>query len=338
MNAGTSIAELKRLGVLFRAEEAVAVAQQLIDATRQAAAADESAGAPFGPPPLENVFVDSDGRVTCSACESTLVVSEVAIFLQSLLPAGGNSVHGSLRYAIARALLEVDAPPFDSVDEFSGVLRRFERGDRQDVLRGMIHRAFPARRLVGSSAVSSYETTHEGRRDADETAPAVERRRTEPRVAELRRDLHEADRRAYDLQRAVDALVAMAPAAPSKRSRRLAIVAGVAFGLAFAAGATLLRVSGRAEPVTRAVPPAPPAPHPTPLKSATADAPVHAVAPAASSPAPRREQIRPASRPVREPAVRRAKPDAAPARERAQKPSSRLRWLRGKIAIRTDPL
>jgi hypothetical protein len=48
---------------------------------------------------------------------------------------------GGLRYAIARALLDVDAPPFDSLADFSATLGRFEQGDRRLVLRLLAHRA-----------------------------------------------------------------------------------------------------------------------------------------------------------------------------------------------------
>ena len=76
MDRRPSIAELKQSGFVFRVEEAVAVAQQLIEATREAVTADQAARAAFGPPSLESVFIDSDGRVTCPACESALAVSE----------------------------------------------------------------------------------------------------------------------------------------------------------------------------------------------------------------------------------------------------------------------
>jgi hypothetical protein len=59
----------------------------------------------------------------------TPVVSEVAIFLEDLLPPGSPRVPGGLRYTMARALLNVDVPPFDSLDDFSRDLARHERGN-----------------------------------------------------------------------------------------------------------------------------------------------------------------------------------------------------------------
>ena len=70
-----------------------------------------------------------------------------------MLPQGGGpGVPGGLRYAVARALLEVDAPPFDSLQALSVSLSRFETGDRRQVLRSLMARAEGAGpRLVARS-------------------------------------------------------------------------------------------------------------------------------------------------------------------------------------------
>ncbi len=48
---------------------------------------------------------------------------------------------GPLRYALARALHEVAAPPYDSLADFSRALRRFETGHRAAIVRGLHARA-----------------------------------------------------------------------------------------------------------------------------------------------------------------------------------------------------
>src|SRR5262249_2093850 len=76
----------------------------------------------------------------CAGCAATPAVSEIAALLETLIPSGTPRVSGPLRYAIARGLLEVDAPPFDSLEEFSRTLERFERGDRTTVVRELVRR------------------------------------------------------------------------------------------------------------------------------------------------------------------------------------------------------
>jgi hypothetical protein len=151
----TSIAELQSTGITLRADEAVAIAQQLIDNSVDREPRSEP---PFGPPSPENVFVDGEGFVVCRACETTPAVSEIAIFLQAVLPVGTPRVPGALRYTIARALLEVDAPPFDSIQHLSQALTRFESGDRTAVVRALVARTrsvqpVPERRRVSALAV-----------------------------------------------------------------------------------------------------------------------------------------------------------------------------------------
>jgi WD40-like Beta Propeller Repeat len=121
------LADLIAEGVRIEPHEAVAIAQLLIESGAVA-------------PSLENVEVTSDGAASCIGCDVTPAVFEIACLLQTLIPSGTPRVPGPLRYAIARGLLDVDAPPFDSLDEFSQSLGRFERGDRRAVVRGLVGR------------------------------------------------------------------------------------------------------------------------------------------------------------------------------------------------------
>jgi WD40 repeat protein len=132
-----ALESLLRRGVVLRPHEAVAIAQQLIHST-----IDVELRAPFGPPTIESVVILPDGCVASSSSAATLAVSEVGRLLESMLPRGGRqAVPGGLRYAVARALLEVDAPPFDSLQALSSSLNRFEVGERRQVLRSLVARA-----------------------------------------------------------------------------------------------------------------------------------------------------------------------------------------------------
>ena len=83
----------------------------------------------------------NDGSVTSNACATTPTVLEAAILLEALLPDGHAHVPGALRYTLGRGLHEVAAPPFDSLADFSGALRRFEQGARAAMVRGVYVRA-----------------------------------------------------------------------------------------------------------------------------------------------------------------------------------------------------
>jgi hypothetical protein len=167
------IAELQRGGVILEAAEAVAITQQLIQTLRESS----SGGAlepPYGPPTASNVMLSGDGSVSCTACGATPAISEIAIFLDSLVPAGSPGP-GGLRYLIARGLLEVDVAPFDSLDEFAEALKRHERGERSEVIRGLLARAEP---LCAGALVLSGD-----------------RRRSRANATDLRRALRDADAR-----------------------------------------------------------------------------------------------------------------------------------------------
>jgi hypothetical protein len=121
------LADLIGQGVRVEPHEAVAIAQLLMESGAVA-------------PSAENVQLSTDGTACCIGCDVTPAVFEIAGLLQNLVPPGTPGVPGALRYAIARALLEVDAPPFDSLADFSRSLQRFERGDRAAVVRSLIGR------------------------------------------------------------------------------------------------------------------------------------------------------------------------------------------------------
>ena len=95
------LADLIAQGVRIEPHEAVAIAQLLMENGAVA-------------PSPENVQLSADGGAWCIGCDVTPAVFEIAGLLQKLIPPGTAGVPGALRYAIARALLEVDAPPVDS--------------------------------------------------------------------------------------------------------------------------------------------------------------------------------------------------------------------------------
>ena len=209
MSTRISVSELHNAAVALRADEAVAVVQQLMHSVSSDSAAHEDE--PFGPPTLQNVYLDEDGFVICQACQTTPAVAEMAIFLQQLLPESTPRVPGALRYTIARALHDVDAPPFDSIQDFSAALERFESGDRVAVVRAVVERA-----------TALCLDRFRGARD--------DRRRLMPSSSDFRRELRAADARYYELATASGRIVAAEPPLPERRrtpSLAMGIVAGV---------------------------------------------------------------------------------------------------------------
>ena len=167
MTPRASVAGLRDAGTTFETDEAVAIVQQLISTLRSRRGVDE--GQPsYGPPSAETVVLNDDGSVSCRGCKTTPTLSEVGIFLHTLLPSGSPRVPGSLRYTIACALLTVDMPPFDSLNDslndFSRDLGRHERGDRADAVRRVLARsasdravspvALPPRRRVAATFIT----------------------------------------------------------------------------------------------------------------------------------------------------------------------------------------
>jgi Tol biopolymer transport system component len=122
--------------VRLEAHEAVALARELL-------------AQPCGIPTPENIQLGSDGSASCVSTKGVPTVASVAELLLTLLPPGTPNVPPPLRYAIARGLRAVEAPPFGSPGEFSSALARFEKGAARDVLRGVLQRgARPSRPIT----------------------------------------------------------------------------------------------------------------------------------------------------------------------------------------------
>ena len=237
-----SIDELLKAGVILEADEAVAIAQQLIAALRDPGETDE-VQPPYGPPSTANVFLKADGTVFCRGCKATPVVSEIGNLLDSMLPEGSPRVPGGVRYTIARALLNVDVPPFGSLDELSRDLARHELGDRDAAVR---------RVLARYGAVST----------ASAVSP-VDRRRHHASVIDLRRALREADARLLERERhlpndlVLDVLPQPEPA--SRHHTRLAAAACLAAGLVLVSMSELMHKEQAPSVVTQSAPTAMPA-------------------------------------------------------------------------------
>lgn len=138
MTSAMTIAELLTRGGSLTVPEAVAVVLSVIETSAGTPAADLRE--PYGPPSPDNIELRPDGAVVCIGCGTSPGVFELAVLLQQLL-AGAPKIPGGLQYAVARALLEVEAPPFDSVDDFVRSIARFAPSDRQAALRALVDRA-----------------------------------------------------------------------------------------------------------------------------------------------------------------------------------------------------
>jgi len=178
--------------------EAVAIAQQVIVST------DIDAGqrSPHAALSLDSIRLGADGSVVCEPCVTRPGPAEIGRLLAEMLPHNGSArVPGALRFTIARALLQVEAPPFDSVFQLSAVLSRHEQRDRIAIVRDLYARA----------ATKSTTTN---------TATGADRRRQAPDAATLRRQLREADEELFaHLNRTV-----AQPAAPQPAPPRTAMV------------------------------------------------------------------------------------------------------------------
>jgi hypothetical protein len=231
MEPTITLAELIDGNVEIAVTDAVAIAQQLM--CRQDIYA--RAGAPYGPPTLESIAVTADGGVECLHTAATPSVMEVALVLQTLIGRSSERLPGGLRYAIGRALLEVEAPPFDSASDFSAALSRFESGDRRQRIAGVYSRARAA-------AVDNGQMPEESHR------PQVERRAHQPSAAELRRQLREADLRLYEAQRAAGADHHIVR---RRRARKAPIAACMMAGVALVAAGEFAYVERHPETTTR---------------------------------------------------------------------------------------
>jgi len=249
----TSIAELQQAGVMLEANEAVAIAQQLIRSLR--AADGRSVEPPYGPPAPTNVFLNADGSVTCRGCDTIPAVFDIGIFLDALLPPSPRA-SGGLRYAVARAMLAVDVAPFDSLEEFSQALAKYEIGPREDVVRRLLQRSSTV--LVAS-------------------LPATDRRQPRASVTELRRELREADLRLYQQQVVMRRDEAAAPRDRTMLGVAMCIVIGV---LLFVSGQLM---QSQRTPLAVVTPPPPAVATPLPLPTIAAS---ESVAPVAATPQP----------------------------------------------------
>jgi hypothetical protein len=226
-----SMSELKCTGIAIRGDEAVAVAQKLIHEPQLV-----SSSEPSGPPSLERVCIGDDGSVICRGCEATPGVAEIAILLEALLPEHAPDVPGALRYTIARALHDVDAPPFDSLDALSAALARHEHGDRDATVR----------RLAARAGARAYADGGDQRRHGRATS------------SEYRRLLREADEKLYRQQLALDAVsqsAALLPAREHRSSLARRVAAGVVaivIGLLILASVEALRTEPSAVASTAA--------------------------------------------------------------------------------------
>ena len=142
-----ALSHLLGRGVRLETHEAVALARELL-------------AHPCGIPTPENIQLGSDGSASCISTDGMPSVASVADLLLTLLPSGTPNVPAPLRYAIARGLEAVEAPPFASLGEFSSALERFEKGASRDVLRGVLQRgARPSRPIAAPIAVAPAPVT-----------------------------------------------------------------------------------------------------------------------------------------------------------------------------------
>jgi len=322
-----TVTEIQLAGVTIKPHEAVAIAQLLIESLR---ACDETSivEPPFGPPSASNVLLKGDGTVVCRECGTTPASLEIAILLQAILPSLGAAVPGGLRYTIARAMLEVDVPPFDTLQDFSESLARFEHGRRDEAVRAVLRR-FDIVRPAWALA-------------------AIDRRRNHAPATELRRALREADAQLYLQKHSVERTPAPAPQPePAPRSRSFSAPAAVAC----AVGGLLLIATGEYADLWHRAVPAPAAragsdivlvrdPAPTPRGAADVSI-ATPVARVPGAPASRREVVHPS---VKLPGPRPVRSEPAAARVRAR-PATRsvldrlkLGWLRNVFTSRADSL
>lgn len=254
-----TLRDLLDSGVAVRSSEAVAIVQRLM---HEDTGATDAAG-PCGPLALHNVEIDSNGDVRCMATAATPSVYETAVLLQELLSAGTTPVPGALRYTVSRALLEVDAPPFDSRQQFGAALARFEDGDRADAIAALHARA-------------------------STRGPRSDRRRATTAHAGLRRELRDSDLRLYA------AMAALRPAVAPGHSR---VNAGPIAGCMLA-GAALIAAGGATSAVRHASV-AEPVPPVVERRTYAADIALPAQQPALEPDVTVRTQPRPAARPAR---------------------------------------
>lgn len=135
-----ALSHLLDRGVRLTVDESLAVVQLAALASGRAA--------------VDNIEISSDGSVACMNRSGEPSVEALATLLHAILPTEG--VPAPLRYAVARGMGVVTAPPFASIAEFSQALRRFEAGERPRLVRDLLARAaHAAPRTASTPAVSA---------------------------------------------------------------------------------------------------------------------------------------------------------------------------------------
>ena len=232
---------LQGRGVRLETHEAVALARELLSH-------------PCGIPTPENIQLGSDGTASCIITEGVPSVAGVANLLLALLPAGTPNVPAPLRYAIARGLEAVDAPPFASLGEFSDALKRFEKGASRDVLRDILQRsARPSRPIAAPIAVAPTRMTPAAAGSLPPVAPR-------PTLVPPRPTL--VVRRPAASSRTPSAIAAAPPmfrsvrgdraaGPPVRSSRRWALAAAAALVASFAVGFAVMERIGDRRAATR---------------------------------------------------------------------------------------
>jgi len=122
-----SLAELKKAGIVIRAEEAAAIVR---DVCRQ-----YSSHRVRGIPGADGVYIKKDGRILLEspAAGATAAIPAAAGLLENL----ATDMSGAMRLVVARAQGSLDVPPFPSIDEFSNALERFVTVDARESARGL---------------------------------------------------------------------------------------------------------------------------------------------------------------------------------------------------------
>jgi len=141
-----ALSQLLGRGVRVEPHEAVALARELL-------------AQPCGIPTPENIQLTSDGSASCIGSEGVPSVASVAGLLLTLLPDGTPNVPAPLRYAIARGVGAVEAPPFASAGDFSSALERFERGPSREVLKGLLQRGARRARPIAAPITAPIAAT-----------------------------------------------------------------------------------------------------------------------------------------------------------------------------------
>src|SRR5580704_11075817 len=166
MNECLSLSRMRASGVALTPGETVAIVQQLITS------GDRETDHGSDVMPLDPILITEDGDVIGRAGADARSIPAIGRLLEQLLPVGGRQgVSGGLRYVIARALGEVEAPPFQSLEELARALVRFESGDRVALIRDVFARA------AGRACSDIVDNPFAG----------LERRRASPASDELRR-------------------------------------------------------------------------------------------------------------------------------------------------------